>query len=200
MKKQFISNYLNIRHLFRLAAKKMGFERYQIHQIYLQNINLIYIPIPKNACTSLKHEMHFLEYEEPYDSSIKQKYGYQNLHDFYNKRDDVFTSVRSLEKSSDAFRFAVVWDPVDRFLSCYGNRVLDLKDLHENKTELGKMNLPTEPNLNTFVEHLEEYRKVNSSIRHHTQPQSDFLGGTLGYLDTIYTFDQMDSVRNMLKS
>lgn len=200
MRKKLINICLNTRLLYRLAARRIGLAGYEVHQIVLKNIDLIYIPIPKNACTSLKHAMHYLEYQKPYDFSTYHEYGYQNLHDFYNKQKNAFTSVESLKKKSDAFRFAIVREPVDRFLSCYGNRVLELGDLHESKTEFDKMGLPVDPGLDAFVQHLEQYRSVNSSIRHHTRPQSDFLGETLSYLDKIYPFDQMDSVRSMLKS
>lgn len=197
---KLVNLYLNTRRICRLTARKVGLPGYQVHQIYLKNLALIYIPIPKNACTSLKHAMHYLEYSEPFDLSNYRDYGYQSLHDFYNKQSHAFTGVEGLKKKSDAFRFAIVRDPADRFLSCYGNRVLELRDLHESKTDLDKMGLPVDPDLDTFVQQLEQYRRVNSSIRHHTRPQSNFLGGTLVYLDKIYSFDQMDSVQSMLKS
>ncbi len=76
MTKKLVDLYLNTRRICRLAARKLGLQGYQVHQIYLKNLDLIYIPIPKNACTSLKHAMHYLEYSEPFDLSNYRDYGY----------------------------------------------------------------------------------------------------------------------------
>lgn len=199
MIKQLVGLYLNARHICRLSARKLGLPGYQVHQIYLKNVNLIYIPIPKNACTSLKHAMHYLEYGEPFDLSNYRVYGYQSLHDFYNKQNEAFTSVEALTKQN-AFCFTVIRDPVDRFLSCYGNRVVKLGDLQKNRRELEQSGLSTDPDLDTFAQNLIEYRRIHPGIRHHTEPQSNFLGGTLEYFEKVFPFEEMDSVQNMLKS
>ncbi|NBC66425.1 MAG: sulfotransferase family 2 domain-containing protein [Bacteroidetes bacterium] len=199
MIKQLVGLYLNARHICRLSARKLGLPGYQVHQIYLKNTDLIYIPIPKNACTSLKHAMHYIEYGEPFELSNYRVYGYQSLHDFYNKQNDAFTSVESLTKEN-AFSFSVIRDPVDRFLSCYGNRVVKLGDLQKSSQELDRVGLPTEPNLDTFTQNLIKYRNINSKIRHHTEPQSNFLGDTLEYFEKVFPFEEMNSVQNMLKS
>jgi hypothetical protein len=43
---------LSSQYLFR----RLGMPSFQIHQIYLPKQQLLYIPIPKNTCTTIKHE------------------------------------------------------------------------------------------------------------------------------------------------
>ncbi|SMO66824.1 sulfotransferase family 2 domain-containing protein [Fodinibius sediminis] len=183
----------------RYAFRKMGWRAYQIHQIYLPEQKLIYIPIPKNACTSIKHALHEIEFDKRFDSDLPEFSDYREHHDYYKKRSHAFTSVKALRKA-DAFRFALVRDPVRRLLSCYRNRVVDLKDLHASRRALERMQLPVEPDLNTFVLNLEHYRQASKSIDHHSRPQSQFLGGTLSYLDNIYTLDEMPELVKMLRA
>ncbi|MDZ7721156.1 MAG: sulfotransferase family 2 domain-containing protein [Balneolaceae bacterium] len=199
IRQQIVRLYLNIRHIFRLAARKLGLSGYQVHQIYLKNLDLIYIPIPKNACTSLKHAMHYLEYHESFDLSNYRKYGYQSLHDFYNKQRDAFTGIEALKKHN-AFCFTVIRDPIDRFLSCYGNRVVQLGDLQKSRNKLDRIGLSSEPDLDTFALNLVEYRRMNPGIRHHTELQSNLLGGTLEYADKTFPFEELNSLQNMLNS
>lgn len=198
MKKSLNNIVVNTRYLLRLAARKAGVPSYGIHQVVLRKPDLIYIPIPKNACSSIKHALYQIEFGKDFDYEFHREWGYQNIHDFYNKRADAFTSLKKVKQRDDLFRFAVVRDPVERFLSCYGNRVLELEDLKKDETKLEKLGLPVKPDLQTFIHNLDLYRKINVSIRHHTNSQSDFLGGTLSYLDKVYPIEKIDMVTNML--
>ena len=200
MKKKLHKMFVNSRHLFRLAARRVGLSSYQVHSITLPEQKLIYIPIPKNACSSIKHSLYYLEYGKAYDYPEYRELGYQNIHAFYEKQKDAFTGVHALKNMESAFRFAVIRDPVDRFLSCYSNRVIELKDLKESEDSLKKNGLPVKPNIKTFILNLDRYRSLNHSIRHHTQPQSIFLDGTIGYLDKIYPIEQMNELTAKLKN
>jgi len=182
------------------VIRKLGISKYQIHQVLLPEQRLIYVPIPKNACSSIKQACYGIEFGEPFDYSHNRKLGYRDIHDYYEKRNNAFTSLKRLKNNEDCMRFAVVRDPIERLLSSYGNRVVDLKDLEMSRKVLEKMNLPAEPDLNTFVINLEKYRKVNAGINHHVRPQAAFLGGTLEYLDQVYPFEKMELVAQKLKS
>lgn len=199
IKKRVHETVVNTRYRFRLATRRIGFTGYEIHQISLPKKNLIYIPIPKNACSSLKHALYYLGNGKDYDYPEHREWGYQNIHDFYSKQDGAFTSIKELKKQENSFRFAVVRDPVHRFLSCYRNRILDLGDLKYSKKKLRDFDLTASPDLNTFVKKLGLYRKLSKSIRHHTDPQSAFLGGTVAYLDEVYPIEKMEIVSAMLK-
>lgn len=183
----------------RYALRRLGAKGYQVHQIYLPEQKLIYIPVPKNACTSIKHALHEIEFGTKFTPEKRDRLGMTDIHDFYQKRPEAFTSVKRLENMQQVIRFAVVRDPVDRLISCYRNRVVDLDDLQSSLFMLKKMNLPAEPDINTFVLNLDSYRKANSSIAHHAQPQHEFLGGSLDYLDKIFPIEEMEELRSMLR-
>lgn len=199
MIKKLVDLYLKTRRICRLTARRLGLQSYQVHQIYLKRHDLIYIPIPKNASTTLKHAMHYLEHCEKFDLSKYQDYGYKSLHDFYNKKNNALTSVEALKKQN-AFCFTVIRDPIERFLSCYGNRILKQRDLQKRRRILDPFGISHKPDLNTFAINLTEYRRIHSGIRHHTKRQSNLLGGTLKYFDRVFPFEQMNSVKYMLKS
>lgn len=182
----------------RFALRRLGVPAYQVHQIYLPQKKLLYIPIPKNACTTIKHALHEIEFGQQFTPEKRERLSMVDIHDFYLKRSGAFTGVSRLRRTN-ATCFAVVRDPVQRLISCYRNRVVDLGDLSESQHVLQKMGLSADPDLNTFVLNLKGYRKANKSIEHHARPQSEFLSGTLDYLDHIFPIEQMDELKSMLK-
>ncbi len=188
----------NIRLTTSFALRKLGIPGFQIHQIRLAKEQLIYIPIPKNACTSVMHALHEIEFGYTYDHDAHRQWGYRDIHDYYQKRSDAFTGVKELHKS-DCISFAIVRDPVKRVVSCYRNRVVDLKDLEKSRMVLEHEGLPVEPDINTFVLRLEEYQKANKIIEHHSRPQAKFLDNTLAYLDYVYPIEEFDMLVDMLK-
>lgn len=196
--KKLIRIYKELQLFSRFAARKLGIPSYQIHQIYLPEQKLIYIPIPKNACTTIKHALYEIEFARIFDAKRPQNDPYLNIHDYYNKRANAFSSVNELKDASECTRVAIVRDPIERLLSCYRNRVVDLGDLKADLATLNKMNLTAEPDLNTFVLNLKKYRKACNSIEHHSRPQSAFLGGTLKYLDYAFPIEEIDKLHEIL--
>ncbi|MGM0545467.1 MAG: sulfotransferase family 2 domain-containing protein [Bacteroidota bacterium] len=184
---------------YRFACRRCGIPSYQIHQIYLPKQKLIYIPIPKNACTSIKHALHEIEFGKRFDADLPEFSDYREHHDYYLKRSNAFTSVNELREKSDCMRFAVIRDPVKRLISCYRNRVVDLGDLESSRSVLKQRGLPVEPDLNTFVLNLAAYRKANKSIEHHARPQAEFLGGAIDYLDRVFTLADIPELLEMLQ-
>jgi len=184
---------------FCFACRRLGIPGYQVHQIYLPEQNLIYIPIPKNACTSIMHALHEIEFGIAYDHHAHREKGYRDIHDYYQKRKHSFTGVDELKKREGIRTFAVIRDPVKRLISCYRNRVVDLKDLEKSKAALRQRKLPLEPDIDTFVLNLKEYQQVNKIIEHHSRPQASFLGYSLCYLDEIIPIEDLARVKKLLK-
>lgn len=184
---------------YRYSCRRLGVKGYQVHQIYLPEQKLIYIPIPKNACTSIKHALHEIEFGKRFNADLPEFSDYREHHDYYKKRAHAFTSVEALKKRTDVLRFALVRDPVKRLISCYRNRVVDLGDLELSRSTLEQMELSVEPDLNTFVLNLSAYRRANKKIEHHSRPQSRFLGGTIEYLDRVFTLAEMNDLLDMLR-
>ncbi|WP_138432113.1 sulfotransferase family 2 domain-containing protein [Fodinibius saliphilus] len=199
IKKTFYSFFYNLRLYFYYGARRVGMPGYQVHQIVLPGHQLIYIPIPKNACSSIKHLLYELEFDQEYNYKEHREWGYQNIHDYYHKRPQAFTGVKSLEADSRNIIFAVVRDPVKRFISCYRNRVIDLQDLKCSQKELEKRGLPVIPDINFFVDHLIDYSNINTSLEHHLRPQYLFLGNSLTYLDEIFTLSELSKLEERLQ-
>ncbi len=192
-------NWEELRLYCRYFCRRLGVPGYQVHQIYLPEQKLIYIPIPKNACTSIKHALHEIEFGKRFDADLPEFSDYREHHDYYKKRPSAFTSVSTLQQRTDTTRFALVRDPVKRLISCYRNRVLDLGDLESSREALEKEGLPINPDLNTFILNLAEYRDINNSIEHHSRPQYNFLGGTIDYLDHIFILRNISELEEMLQ-
>lgn len=199
MKRALVKAGNNLRYTLRLVGERAGLPGFQVHGIRLRDPRLVYIPIPKNACSSLKHALYEIEFGTRFDYDLHRQWGYVDIHDYYRKRNRAFTSPRALMAMGDAFRFAIVRDPVQRLISCYGNRVVDLGDLKKTKAALEKAGLPLEPDLNTFVLKLTQYRRANKSIRHHSELQVNLFGKRLDYLDEVYPIERMDSIKEMLR-
>lgn len=200
MKNVIIRTLKEIRLRGRFAARKLGLSGWQVHQICLPDQKLIYIPIPKNSCTTIKQAFHQIEFGRVFDTKRVENDSYVDVHDYYQKRADAFTSTDNLFSASNHIRFAIVRDPVERLISCYRNRILDLNDLKSASVALKRMNLSAEPDLNTFVLNLDKYRKASKSLEHHSRLQAAFLGGTLKYLDHVYRFEQVDELHELLRT
>lgn len=110
---------------YRYGCRRLGLSSYQIHQIYLPEQNLVYIPIPKNACTSIKQALHEIEFGYLFNANLLEFNDYQEIHEYYQLRPHAFTGVNRLKRKTNVTRFAVIRDPVERLISCYRNRVLD---------------------------------------------------------------------------
>ncbi len=192
------SCFKNIRLNYNYACRRLGLEGYQIHQIVLRDHGLIYIPIPKNACSSVKYALYEIDTGCPFDYQKHRERGYKDIHDYYQKRAESFTGVKRLH-NTDSKIFAVIRDPVKRLISCYRNRVVDLKDLEKSKPLLRQLDLPREPDLNTFVMRLEEYREASKLIEHHSRPQYRFLGDSLSYIDEVYPISELGALSKMLQ-
>lgn len=181
------------------AARKLGIKNYQVHKIVLSEQKLIYIPIPKNACTSTKQMLHRIEFGREFDTTRPVNDPYVDIHDYYKKREGAFTGTEDLNSLTDYNRFAIIRNPVERLISCYRNRVIDLGDLKTDASSLHKYGLSATPDLNTFVMNLKKYRKASKSIEHHSRPQSAFLGDTLRYLDYVFPIEDLDRLQQFLK-
>ncbi|MEX2478148.1 MAG: sulfotransferase family 2 domain-containing protein [Gracilimonas sp.] len=184
----------------RYAFRRLGLSGYQIHQIILKEQGLIYIPIPKNACSSMKDSLYLLEFGHEFDTNLPKLKQYKSHHDYFLKRANAFTGKYQLNQKKDYTRIAIIREPIERFISCYRNRVIDLEDLAHDINELRIAGLEVKPDINSFVKKLEVYRSVNKAINHHTTPQSNFLGHTIEYLDRIYTLADIEELQQLLQS
>src|SRR5699024_972923 len=185
----------DLRLYYHYGCRRLGLEKHSIHQILSRKHKLLYIPISKNASTSLKHVLFELEEGFAYKYFSKNKQVYRSLHDYFLKQPNAFTGVSDLLSDTSFTKFAVIRDPVKRLISCYRNRVVDLKDLEKSRLD----GLPVRPDINYFILKLNKYQKANKIIEHHSRAQHKFLGNTLQYLDHIFPMKQMQRLKDFIK-
>ena len=136
----------------------------------LGDTTIAYHPTPKCACSSVKAMLNYAKYKTSYED-------FEELHKLYLTRKFV-----PFEKA--CFKFCIVRDPVDRFISGYSNRVLFHKDI--------------EPvSFDEFVRNFDLYFK-NPMINHHFLPQVYYIGKNPNYYSKIFNIKDMAEVPKAL--
>lgn len=157
--------------------------------VVLDDHSLFYASVPKVACTSIKLMFFKLENGFPFKGYIingKRRH----IHQYYNGS---LWEKTPHKRIKGYHRVTLVRDPVDRFLSAYKNRVLQLKELSFEKAgpKLANLGLDYDPDLSVFIERFDDYYSASNSIHHHTRPMIDFLGEDATYYSKIYPLREM---------
>ena len=170
--------------------------------VTLQNPKIAYFPVPKVACTSLKLLFYRLRFGKPFEAYARNG---QEVH--IHNHSVEFGTTAFLETDLDRYvshlKIAVVRDPVQRILSAYTNRVVNLGELRRDRVDgslLDALGVPADPNVDTFFDSIDAYRIVSPSIRHHVEPATTFLGPDLCYFDRVYRLDELSELRKDLES
>lgn len=159
---------------------------------------LVYFPVPKIACTSIKHAL--LNHNQPgladriaEDVARRTEKGTRlGVHGIYPSVP--FRPAYRLRYGLGRW-FCVVRDPVKRLLSAYANRVLYLDELKKVDPEmLRAAGLRRQPEPDEFVARLEDYRRLEPSIDHHVAPLCDFLGRVPERFDRVFDLSEMDAL------
>lgn len=177
-------------------AKNRGGKDYGVfHAIHSPTSNIVFFPIPKNMCSTLKQALYELETGQAYD---KKTFG-KDIHDFYFGNPKNFNWTLPL-KFSSAKKVVIIRDPIGRFVSAYRNRVLDLNDLQPYQQQLQKQGLPVKPDINFFIENLDSYRRISKSIKHHTDPQTFFTGVDMNLFDIVCDIKAPQAILDLIRS
>ena len=196
------------------------FYRSQITSIMtaiIPELKLIYVSIPKCACTSLKTTMYFLEhgkefrrFDLKYFSTHKVKLvrklyfkvtrRKKHVHNIYPSVPFSKTANKLKDFNLDEFtKICCIRDPIKRFISAYTNRVSYHKELSEAVMKnCGLESKFANPNFFQFVENFEFYQKINS-IKHHTDPLYEFIGEDPSFYDKIYNMEKLNEFSEFLK-
>jgi hypothetical protein len=148
-------------------------------------------PIPKVASTSLLTLFHGLDHADVAAPSTSRA-----LHAKYGQH----RSYRVADRRH-GWTFVVVRDPVERLCSAYSDRVVNVGVLVDEPVDhefAERVRLPLDPDLATFVDRLDDYRRVSNDIRHHTNGQSWLVRRRPDAFDRVYGFDELDRLRTDL--
>lgn len=136
---------------------------------------VVFFPMAKNCSTSVKHLFYGLETGMPFRKA-KKKYGLLgHVHKYYPTQ----TKEEWLNIFEAYDSIVIVRDPIKRFLSAYGNRIVHRKVL-ETTGYASKLiraaGFPLQPSLDEFIQNLEFYCKVSSYMKNHIAPQETIVG------------------------
>lgn len=103
---------------------------------------------------------------------------------------------------SDYRRFAVVRDPVKRFLSGYSNRVLHYRELSVEAAgkALLQEGLPPDPDLATFLENYVGYLRCSQPLARHFLKQQKFIGNDPSYFERIFKLEELTTLTNFVNT
>lgn len=167
-----------------------------IHAIYDENAGFLYAPIQKVACSSIKSSLveHFCAMQN--GGALRPKHKF--VHKYFASQPKFWITLDALEKCK-LFKFCVVRDPVDRFVSGYRNRIFDNEDLiagQTRKTPEGE--LPNFPDIEFFATHLGEYCAANARIDWHFRPQLQIIVEPTAF-DRVYDISEIENLYADLK-
>jgi hypothetical protein len=99
-------------------------------------------------------------------------------------------------------RFALVRDPVARFLSGYSNRVLHYRELSIEAAgpQLLTEGLPPDPDLATFVDNYIGYLRCSRRLARHFLKQQKFIGNHADYFERIFRLEDMDGLVSLVNA
>ncbi len=99
-------------------------------------------------------------------------------------------------------RFALVRDPVKRFLSGYSNRVLHYRELSIEAAgrSLLREGLPPDPDIATFIENYVGYLRCSKPLARHFLKQQKFIGADPAYFERIFKLERLGELVNFVNA
>ena len=165
----------------------------------LPDIKLLYISIPKCACTSLKSYMYLIENGEQF-KQYKHNGKVINIHNLYPSTyfNQILQKYQKDFNLDDFTKICLIRDPIQRLASAYTNRVKHHKELSEEIINSHDLNPNfANPTFGKFLENYFVYRKVNS-IKHHTDPIYKFIGENPFFYDKIFNINRINEFSDYL--
>lgn len=139
---------------------------------HINKKSVVYNPIPKCGCTSVKSMIYYILNDKIPDDQ-------EDVHRSYPTRENF------IKNDLVDYKFCVVRDPVERFISGYSNRILHHKDIPFVEFDY-------------FVKNFYNFFHKSPKIRHHFRPQIDFIGKDNNYYTKIFWVHQMREVSDFL--
>lgn len=166
--------------------------------IQVEDLRLAYMAVPKAACSSVKRAIAEIDPSVDVDTLVAPNSEENSMwHGLYPTQR--FRPHRWEKVPEDWFRFTVVRDPLKRLLSCYTDRVVKRRELHNSpRLRRGEANLPKDPDVNFFLQNLQAYKDVSSVVKHHALHIWLFTGPSLNRFTDVYCVSDMARLKDDL--
>ena len=137
----------------------------------IKNNTCHYYPTPKCGCTSTKIMI------------------WKALGGKINNEEEIHVKfpTKTFFKIPSSVKFAIVRDPVERFVSAYSNKIIHHKVIPYIEFE-------------QFIKNFDNYYNNNVHIHHHFRPQIDFIGTQPEYFNKIFYLNEMGKVALFLSN
>lgn len=158
---------------------------------------LVYFPIPKVACTSVKTVLWALEPKTPRER-LAQVFGpKQDVHHHPNYQTVPYDAGFSAPDGYETV--ALIRDPVLRLRSAWSNKVnADAFDRWNQSFAIKQAGLPLNPDFSTFLENFDAYTLLSRSARLHTRPHWLYLGPDFSTIDHLFKLEDSAAFFAML--
>lgn len=164
--------------------------------VELPHLNVIYMPIPKAACTSVKFALAGLDPNRTLPMSYFSE-DVSRLHKIY--KTSRFRPHRWQPYCDGTWwRFTVIRDPLRRILSLYQNRVVEMRELFNSPRLRAQTRLPMDPDPDFFFQNLRDYMDHASVVKHHALPSRVFIGPRPFLFDDIYKVEELNALAERL--
>jgi hypothetical protein len=151
--------------------------------IVSNRLRIVYQPIPKNACTTIKSMMFHADAGRPFDIAAQSSAAELYIHQVYPTTPADPARLACFDRYD---MIVVLRDPLERFISGYRNRIATYYDIvattrarPEAARMLEEAKLSATPDINTFATRLPFYMRVCANTAHHFRPQADFARSIL---------------------
>jgi hypothetical protein len=160
--------------------------------IHCERLKLSYFPIPKNGTSTMRAVLRAINDEDERISRHVRTRGADVGATEETSARNFPRAQREYEAAGLGYeRLVLIREPLRRFYSGFQNKVRNgrLAKLAEAE-RLPESGLPTRPDLETFVDNLDQYRAESFMIRRHFYPQSHFTGRDLSWYHHVYQLER----------
>jgi len=165
--------------------------------IVCEQAKVVYIAVPKVACTSLKVFFYEINNRVNWPS---HRLSHALVHGYPGYATPDYKAER-LQNFTDYSKVAVIRDPVERVISAYKDKarpvVLEGKGLKKPLAEAG---LPTDPDPTTFCKNIQQYSDICPVIHSHIKPYRCFLGSDISAFERLFKIEEISEMAEMMSA